>query len=163
MIVPAGQMPATATASSYLKTAHALEETGFNDYALAAYRAATKQWPDNPDTLITLGNMAYNNGDPGEAVSALMQATGLDPANAVAWNNLAYALHASGCTAQAFESLRCARELSPDDPNIRDSEDEITNMIQQPRTTDCPQISCNQATDRTSQPELVFTPVTTEQ
>jgi tetratricopeptide (TPR) repeat protein len=143
VIVPAGQMPATATASSYLKTVHALEETGFDDYALEAYRAATTQWPHNPDSWITLGNMAYKHGDPGEAVSALLQASALDPENTVAWNNLAYALHACGCTAQALESLRCARELSPDDPNIRDSEYEITNMTQQPRTTDCPQIRCN--------------------
>jgi len=143
VIVPAGQIPATATASSYLKTAHALEETGLYGYALEAYRAATTKWPDNPDTWITLGNMAYKNGDHNEAVSALIQASEVAPETAIVWNNLAYALHAYGCTAQALASIRCARELSPDDKNIRDSEYEIRNMMQQPRVADCPQLRCN--------------------
>jgi Flp pilus assembly protein TadD len=143
VIVPAGDIPATATASTYLKTVHDLEDTGFNRYALAAYHAATMRWPDDANSWLTLGNMAYKSGDSANAVTALLKAAALSPANAIVWNNLAYALQAYGCPEHAQQALQCAYQYSPDDRNIRDSEDEISNMAIQSRAADCPQISCN--------------------
>lgn len=143
VILPSGEMPATARITTYLKTAYAFEQTGLVMQALTAYRAAAKTWPDDALSWKTLGNMAYKTGNKDEAVTALLKASSLNPGDASTWNNLAYALHKKGCSAQALTSLQCATRLSPDDNNIRDSEKEITNMAMQPRTGYCPEIRCN--------------------
>jgi tetratricopeptide (TPR) repeat protein len=144
VIVPAGEIPATATASVYLKAAHGFEQTGLNTYAVDAYRAATAKWRDDATTWLTLGNIAYKTGDAAGAVSAFLQASALEPETVITWNNLAYALHAYGCPQQAQKSLQCGYQLSPDDDNIRDSENEISNMAVNPGVVNCPEISCNQ-------------------
>lgn len=143
VIVPAGEMPATASTTAYLKTAYALEQTGLDVQALDAYRAATKTWPDDTSSWKALGNMVYKAGNYNEAVSALLRASSLSPDDGMVWNNLAYALHMSGCTEQALKSLQCAYRLSTDDENIHDSEQEINSMAMQPQTGSCPEISCN--------------------
>ena len=143
VILPAGEIPATASITPYLKTAYAFEQTGLIPAALDAYRAATLAWPDDTSSWKALGNMTYKAGNSDEAVAALLKASSLSPDDVTAWNNLAYALHMKGCTRQAFMSLQCAYQLSPDDENIRDSEQEINNMAMQPETGSCPEITCN--------------------
>lgn len=142
VIVPAGEMPATASITAYLKTAHAFEQTGLDLPALDAYRAAANTWPDDASSWQALGNMAYKAGNYDEAVSALITASSLSPDDIVAWNNLAYALHMKGCSVQALQSLQCGFQLSADDENIRDSEQEIRNMAEQPQAGNCPEITC---------------------
>jgi tetratricopeptide (TPR) repeat protein len=142
VIVPAGEMPATASISAYLKAAYAFEQTGLSLQALEAYRAAANAWPDDTSSWKALGNMAYKAGKHDEAVSALLKASSLNPDDIVAWNNLAYALHMKGCTQQALRSLQCAYQLSADDENIRDSEQEIRNMAVQPQAENCPELTC---------------------
>ena len=142
VIVPAGEMPATASITAYLKTAYAFEQTGLDLQALDAYRAAAKTWPEDTSSWQALGNMAYKAGNYDEAVSALLKASSLGPDDIVAWNNLAYALHMKGCTEQALQSLQCAIRLSTDDENIRDSEQEIRDMAVQPQSDTCPEITC---------------------
>jgi tetratricopeptide (TPR) repeat protein len=144
VIVPAGKIPETAAISAYLHTAHALEETGLNFPAVKAYRAAATQWPDDTTVWITLGNMEYKAGNYDKAVSALIKASELSPQTVMVWNNLAYALHAAGCPEQALQSLQCAYQLSPADGNIRDSEQEISNLAVASRAEQCPDIECSQ-------------------
>jgi len=143
VIVPVGTIPATASISTYLKTAYAFEETGLYVQALDSYRAATRQWPEDISAWITLGNMEYKAGNNDKAVAALLNASSLSPETVMTWNNLAYALHANGCPAQALQSLQCAYQLSPDDENIRDSEQEILNLAVKSRAQHCPEINCN--------------------
>lgn len=143
VIVPAGEIPVTASTSTYLKTVYAFEETGLIIYALDAYRAATAAWPDDTSTWLALGNILYIADNSDAAVSALLKASRLSPDAVNVWNNLAYALYQNGCVEQSFKSLNCAYQLSPDDDNIRDSEQEIKNMAMQPQTGNCPEISCN--------------------
>ncbi len=142
VIVPAGEMPATAGITAYLKAAYAFEQTGLGMQALKAYRAAVNTWPDDTSSWQALGNMAYKAGHYDVAVSALLRASSLNPDDIVAWNNLAYALHMMGCTGQALQSIQCAFQLSADDQNIRDSEQEIRNMAVQSREVNCPEITC---------------------
>lgn len=142
VILPAGDIPVTAEPATYLVTAYALEETGLNTNALNAYRAATKQWPDNSSAWLTLGNLAYNTGNYDEAVTALLQASTLAPDSVATWNNLAYALHGNGCTKQEQHALQCARRLAPDDRNILDSEKELRTMKTTLHGTQCPQVVC---------------------
>jgi tetratricopeptide (TPR) repeat protein len=142
VVVPAGEMPATASITTYLKTAYAFEQTGQALQALDAYRAAANAWPGDTSSWQALGNMAYKAGDYDEAVSALLRASSLDPDDIAAWNNLAYALHMKGCIEQALQSLQCAFMLSADDENIRDSKREIRDMAIQPQAENCPEITC---------------------
>ncbi|UCB54350.1 MAG: PA2778 family cysteine peptidase [Thiotrichales bacterium] len=143
VIVPAGEIPATASVSSYLETVYAFEETGMTGAAAKAYRAATQQWPDDATVWLSRGNLAYQTGQTAEAVSMFTRAASLDPDSAVIWNNLAYALHRYGCAEQAVQSLQCARRLSPDDENIRHSEREIEHMALHPQAGNCPEITCD--------------------
>ena len=143
VIVPAGKIPATADIASYLTSVYAFEQTGLALQALDAYRAATKAWPADFLTWLAFGNMAYKARNYDEAVAALLEASSLKPDMVTVWNNLAYALHMNGCTEQALKSLQCAYQLSPDDENIRNSEHEISNMVMQAETGNCPEITCN--------------------
>jgi len=134
VIVPTGEIPATASTSTYLKTVYAFEETGLIRYALDGYRAATVAWPDDTSTWLALGNILFKANNSNEAVSALLKASRLSPDSVNVWNNLAYALHQNGCVEQSLKSLKCAYQLSPDDDNIHDSEQEIKNMALRPQT-----------------------------
>jgi hypothetical protein len=142
VIVPAGEMPATAGITTYLEAAYAFEQTGLSQQALQAYRAAANAWPDEASSWLALGNMAYQTGNYDEAVSALLRATSLSPYDEAGWNNLAYALQMKGCREQALQSIHCAFQLSADDQNIRDSEQEIRNMAVKPQAGNCPEITC---------------------
>ena len=143
VIVPIGEIPATAEPLPYLKTAYAFEETGNRELALKAYQAASRQWPDDAVVWMTLGNMAFDNQGWSEAVSAFKMASSLEPESIVSWNNLAYALHAYGCRAQAKMALQCGFKVSPTDKNLQDSWSElIDNSVAQDRA-ECPVIRCN--------------------
>lgn len=150
VIVPADKIPATAVVDVYLKAAYAFEETGLMTYALEAYRAATQKWPHESRTWLMLGTLAYTLENNRQAVEALLQSSALDAGSATTWNNLAYALHKSGCTMQAQQALQCARRASPDDSNIRDSQREIGAMFVHNKAENCPQINCGQDTEPSS-------------
>ncbi len=143
VVVPAGAVPATADLPVYLRSAYAFEQTGLTAPALAAYRAATTRWADDSTAWLALGNLAYSMTIYDEAVDALLTAARLKPDGVIAWNNLAYALHQSGCTAEALASLQCAYRLSPGDQNVRDSERELKSMPVPPGPKRCPDIACD--------------------
>ena len=143
VIVPIGEIPATAEPLPYLKTAYAFEETGNRELALKAYQSASRQWPDVAVVWMTLGNMAFDNQQWSEAVSAFNTASSLEPESIVSWNNLAYALHAYGCRTQAKRALQCGFKVSPADKNLQDSWSElIADSVAHDRT-ECPLIRCN--------------------
>jgi tetratricopeptide (TPR) repeat protein len=142
VILPAGRVPATAELSSYLKAAYALEQNGLGQAALQSYRAATEAWPSAFAAWLALGNMAYRVDSLEDSVAAFMHAAQIEPDNATAWNNLAYALHEYGCGAQALKAIACARQLEPDDKNIRDSESELQSAPATSPARACPIIDC---------------------
>jgi len=113
VIVPAGELPATAELTPYLQAAHDLE-TGDQDAAAdAALLAATRRWPDQSLAWMTYGNNRYTGADYAAAESAFRRATVLAPDDPAAWNNLAYALLHTGCPQQARRAARCATTRSP--------------------------------------------------
>ncbi len=142
VIVPAGEVPATATVTAYLKTAHAFEETGLTEQATAAYRAATKRWPGQGEAWLVSGNMAFADQRIDEAIADFLQATKLAPTDIRAWNNLAYALREQGCTVQAKAALQCAQRIAPEDSNLRDSLRDIDRPVFRPQPEHCEQIHC---------------------
>ena len=143
VIVPIGEIPATAKPLRYLKTAYAFEETGNPELALKAYQSASRQWPDVAVIWITLGNMAFDKHDWFEAISAFNTASSLEPESVISWNNLAYALHAYGCWSQAKMALQCGLKVLPADKNLQDSWTELINNSVAKDRAECPLIQCN--------------------
>jgi tetratricopeptide (TPR) repeat protein len=141
VILPAGRVPATAELSRYLNAAYALEQTGLNQAALPAYRAGTETWPSASEAWFALGNLAFQLHRLDESVHAFMRATAIAPDSAVIWNNLAYALQASGCSEAARNAIGYARRLDPDDKNIRDSESELQSAAAPTPVGTCPIIA----------------------
>lgn len=142
VIVPVGEIPKTAKPLRYLKTVYAFEETGHTELALKAYQSATRQWPDVADTWMTMGNMAFHNHYWLEAIQAFSTASRLEPESVASWNNLAYALHAYGCEAQAKMALQCGLNVSPTDENLQDSWQELAVKPVGKDHSECLMIQC---------------------
>lgn len=128
VIVAPEAAPATASPLPWLEAAHELETTGHPDAARAAYRAATRRWPDARPAWMVRGNAAYAAGAHAEARTAFTRAVELDPEAADGWNNLAHALAATGCAGAAVEAARCAVRLAPGAPGPADTLTEIQGM-----------------------------------
>jgi len=146
VIVPAGDMPATAELTRYLQAAHDLE-TGTQDAAArAAFLAATRQWPDQALVWMAYGNNRYADADPEAAETAFRRATQLAPDDPDGWNNLAYALLRTGCPQQARLAARCAVTLSPAGAH-QDTLDEISADATGDDAGHCAKIHCSVAAD----------------
>ena len=142
VIVPVGNIPETAKPLRYLKAAYAFEETGNNKLALKAYRAASKRWPGNAITWVTLGNIEYKNRNFPEAITAFNNALSIEPEAVTSWNNLAYALHAYGCRKQSKKALQCGLKIAPQDENLQASQLDLTQIPINKEPSDCPIIHC---------------------
>ncbi|VAW72893.1 hypothetical protein MNBD_GAMMA15-401 [hydrothermal vent metagenome] len=139
VVVPAGEVPATANLSAYLKTALVFEETGMVEQALLAYHAATKRWPDQSEAWLMSGNMAYSARQVSRAITDYQEAAELSPKDSRIWNNLAYALREQGCSKQAMEALRHALRIAPNDLNLKDSLKEFEETIPEKASSRCDQ------------------------
>jgi tetratricopeptide (TPR) repeat protein len=142
VIVPVGEIPVTAQPLPYLATAYAFEETGHPKLAAKAYLSASKQWPEVDAIWIAIGNLAFESRHWAEAVTAFTRATAIQPGSIISWNNLAYALHASGCHAAAREALKCALTISPADKNLQASWHELTQQSGDTDETGCQPVRC---------------------
>ncbi|WP_417546247.1 PA2778 family cysteine peptidase [Marinobacter sp.] len=96
VILPPGQIPATAEPLTFLMAAHDLETTRQTDAAKSAYSAAAEAWPDQPAALLGLGNIAYQQGQWSEAEAYYRAMTEKFPDINAGWNNLAEALSKQG-------------------------------------------------------------------
>jgi hypothetical protein len=110
VIVPAGEIPATAQLGAYLQAAHDLETGTQGPAAAAAFAAATTRWPDAALAWMAYGNNRYAVADYAAATAAFRRAARLAPQDPDGWNNLAFVLH--GCPHQARLAARCAVALS---------------------------------------------------
>lgn len=144
VILPAGQIPRTANAGSYLQTAHAFEQTAQSDLAYKAYKAASTKWPDSHQAWMLLGNIAYQQNDYPQAVNAFRKVTRLDAQQVDGWNNLAYALLADSCPQQAIKALKCGLKIAPDNKNLQHSWQEISQQSDMTERKDCPPVRCEE-------------------
>jgi hypothetical protein len=113
--LPPDRLPVSQQPEQIFAAATALERV---DAAAArrTYGAMTRKFPDFMPAWIGLGNTAFVQGDLAQAVAAFETATGLDPASADAWNNLATAWAAVG---RACEAARAAdRALQIGGPHV---------------------------------------------
>lgn len=145
VILPAGDMPASAGLQRYLQATHDLEATQQAAAALAAYGAATRRWPDEPRAWLAFGNGAYAASDYQQAETAFRQVTALAPADPQGWNNLAYALLKTACPQRARQAAACAVQLAPGSANYQDTLQEINSLARGKNRRDCKPLRCEPA------------------
>ena len=117
VVLQPGELPAVADPARYLRAVADLEETGQLESAQVSYIAATKHWPDNTIAWLGRGNTEYQSGRPAAAVYAYEQTLRIEPNHAVASNNLAHVLAATGQHDKALKIVKSAlANVSVGDP-----------------------------------------------
>jgi hypothetical protein len=142
VLLPAGDVPATAEPLAYLRAAHELERSGRHGTARAAWLAATRTWPDSFRAWMALGNSHYAALEFTQAGTAFRRATRVAPDRPSGWNNLAYALLKNRCPQQALIAVNCAEQLAPDDGQVRETAVEIEALATGRDAPHCPALSC---------------------
>jgi len=110
LALPPERAPVTASESSYLEAAAALERVA-PAAALRAYQTALGRWPRSVAAQIGVGNASYAMRDLAGAAAAYQRATQQHPEAADAWNNLAQALHELGSRDAALAAAQRAVAL----------------------------------------------------
>jgi tetratricopeptide (TPR) repeat protein len=112
----------SAAGDIYLRLAETLRRKGDVDSSLAAAAKARELMPRNPVAAATLAMMLDGAGRKKEALQAYEAAIELDPANAMALNNLAFLLADTGGDLQrALELAQRARDRLPGSPEVNDT------------------------------------------
>ena len=142
VILPAGNIPASAQPDRYLQAAHDLETSGQTSAAMSADRAAIQRWPGEQQAWMAYGNRLYASRDFQQAETAFRKATTLAPKDAQGWNNLAYALLKTACPRQARKAAACAASLDPGVANYRDTVTEINALADGNDGQHCRPIHC---------------------
>ncbi|MFM6928456.1 MAG: PA2778 family cysteine peptidase [Bdellovibrio sp.] len=91
VVLPAGQLAATASELSHGVAASALESIGRSEAAAIAYRSILQRWSKNLVAQVGLANIAFTRKRYQEAVRLLRQAAVDHPTSAIVSHNLAVA------------------------------------------------------------------------
>ena len=111
LILPADELPATATEEKYLRAVVGLEQVKQYEAAISAYQTALTRWPGSLSALMGLGNSYYAYGDLSSAARIFKQAVQLHPSDGMPLNNLALVLWEQGKKEQALQTIRRAIAL----------------------------------------------------
>jgi tetratricopeptide (TPR) repeat protein len=111
LVLPPGELPATATEGRFVEAVLALEKAKQPAAAVQGYRAALNHWPQNLPAVMGLGNSYYALGDLKNSEAAFRQATESHPHEGAAFNNLAHVLLAQGRRQDALDAARQAVAL----------------------------------------------------
>lgn len=111
LVLTPGRLPATVKAPVYLKSALGLQKAGFSASAVKAFQSAVRQWPDDTDARMGLGNAWYAGGDLATAAAAFQQIVAIDSQHGAALNNLAHVLAELGDLEKAESMARRAVAL----------------------------------------------------
>ncbi len=128
-------LPASVERGRFLEAAAGLEATRRFDAAGLAYRAALQRWPDDTTALLGSGNVSYAAGDLAGAEAAYRHVLRVDPAHAVARNNLAQTLLDRGDPRAALQEIEAARASSSDErlaPVLAQTEQAIRAALARP-------------------------------
>lgn len=110
VMLPPGELPATANPLTYLKAASDLEQTGRLDSALRSYQTAAAEWPEQPAARLGLGNTYWALDERQTALDHFQRLVNDFPNFQPGWNNLATGLATLGCTTQAEQARRCSEQ-----------------------------------------------------
>jgi tetratricopeptide (TPR) repeat protein len=107
---------------SYQSLARYLMVTGRPDEVLKTYESALERNPTSPTLHLVVGSLYELHGRSSDAITRYEEAIRLDPALAVAKNNLAYLLADSGTDLdRALDLAQEAKELLPENPSTADT------------------------------------------
>lgn len=108
VLLPPGQLPASASAKTFLRSAYDLEKTGMTDEAIIAYQSALLRWPKDIDIHFALANAYYHSHQLTKAEQSYRKLLSLEPAHPLALNNLADLLCRTGRSNDALRVIRKA-------------------------------------------------------
>lgn len=108
VILPPGQLSATANELSHAKAAAALEQLGKLEEADLSYREILKRWPESLTAGIGASNIAFIKKNPAEAEVILKKTILFHPKSAASWHNLTIALGKNKKPKEAKESAKQA-------------------------------------------------------
>jgi len=103
VVLPSGQLPASADEQSYLRAVLGLEQARQFTGAAAAYTAALERWHSSLGALMGLGNCHYALGDLIGAEQAFRHAAEAHPTSGASFNNLAHVLAEQGRYPEALQ------------------------------------------------------------
>lgn len=129
VITKPDQLPVTAEPIAWLAGAMDLEKVNQLVAAEQTYIAATKRWPDNEKTWLSLTNLYYQQARYQEALNTLNKVMVNFKAKPLLWNNYAYVLKANQCNQQARQAAACAVRLAPHNQNILDTANEMKSLL----------------------------------
>lgn len=109
VVVRPDDLPASATAETWLAAVAPFESLGKLQTARIAYEAASRRWPGKALVWAALGNVHYALGERSAAVKAYAQAVDIDPSASLVRNNYAQTLAELGCAELAEQQLRAAQ------------------------------------------------------
>lgn len=104
VILPASELPQTATESRYLETIVTLEQGKQYETSKRAYKTALTRWPESVPAMMGLANSYYALNEFNLAAATYQYITAMQPNSADAFNNLADTLS----QLQRFEDARVA-------------------------------------------------------
>jgi len=113
-----GELPANPDDGRYFASLSALEETGHRDAAWRGWQAAAARWPASRVALFGLANSEFLRDDWRAAERAYRQVLELDPALAMARNNLALSLLRQDRHAAARREAQQALALAAGDSTL---------------------------------------------
>lgn len=111
VVLPPGQVPASATPIAYAAAVVGLERALEGEPVVRAWAAGTERWPHTDVLWIGLANARHAQGDGPGAIAALESAAGQLPDSAVVWNNLAHLRLEAGDAAGATDAAQRAVAL----------------------------------------------------
>lgn len=118
VILPPGNLSATATELFHSQAAAALEQIGHLEEADKAYESILKQWPKSLAALIGRANIAYSKQNSKQSEGFLNLAVEYHPNSPEAWNNLSVVQRHVGKTSLANSSQKKAESLARKTPAL---------------------------------------------
>jgi len=130
VVLPSGQIPASADEQSYLSAVLGLEQARQFKGAAAAYTAALERWHSSLGALMGLGNCRYALGDLIGAEQAFRHAAEAHPRSGASFNNLAHVLAEQGRYNEALQmAIRAVDIGGPNKPLYLRTLQEIRTIV----------------------------------
>ena len=130
VIVKPGDLPASAESQPLFLATASLEQAGFPEQAMTAYKALLQHWPNHLESSLAVANLYYHQGNLAKSRDWLLRAVESHPDSPVANNNLAQVLLELGHLMQALEHARAAVKLGgPFAETARQTLNEISEAV----------------------------------
>ncbi len=117
ILLPPGELPASVSPKTFLRSVYAFEQTGMSEEAIRTYQSALVRWPQDPDIHFALANAQYHSNRLSDAEQSYRKLLSLHPSHPLALNNLALLLCRTG---RADEALKLLERVVSDDIKIQE-------------------------------------------